>query len=97
MSSDDFESKIDEVISKIKHTKKQKESIEKSKRMSTKVLADSTLQKALEIVRKNKVSKIDLKKFSVVGSSNNIYHVLKSEKYGLVCMNTERDIICRGW
>jgi len=97
LSSDDLESIIDKAISKIKQIKKQNESIEKSQRMSSKVLADSTVQKALEIVRKNKVSKINLKKFSVVGSSNNIYHVLKSEKHGLVCINTEKNTICKGW
>ena len=97
MSFDEFELKIDEAISKIKHNKKQKESIEKIKRIGTKVLADSTMQKALEIVRKNKVSQINLKKFSVIGSSDNIYHVLKSEKHGLVCINTEKNSICKGW
>ena len=97
LSHDSLESKIDEAISKINQIKKQKESTEKSQRMKSKILADSTVQKALKIVRTNKVSKINLKKFSVIGTSNNIYHVLIHDRHGLVCINTEKNAICNGW
>lgn len=97
LSSDDLESVIDDAISKINQIKKQKESQVKSQRMRIKILADSTVQKAIEIVRKNNVSQIDSKKFLVLGSSKSVYHVIIHQKHGLVCVNSEKNSICKGW
>jgi translation elongation factor P/translation initiation factor 5A len=97
MSSNDLISKIDELILQIKDFQKERISKDRSNRMKSKILADSTVRKAIELVRKNQVLKIDEKIFSVSGSSDSQYHVMKSEKYELVCVNINQKSICTGW
>lgn len=97
MSSEDLISKIDELILQIKDSQKERISKERSNRMKSKILADSTVRKAIELVRKNQVSKIDEKLFLVNGTTDNQYHVMRSEKYELVCVNINQKSICTGW
>ena len=97
MDSDDVTSQIEKLILELEQSQKAKLSKEKSDRMKTTVLADSTILKAMALVRKNKISIINEKTFLVIGSSNENYHVKKSEKYGLVCINIGKKSICTGW
>ncbi len=94
MSSEDLISKIDELILQIKDSQKERISNERSNRMKSKILADSTVRKAMELVRKNQVSKINEKLFLVNGTSDSQYHVMRSEKYELVCVNINQKSIC---
>jgi len=97
MTSNDLTSQIEKLIVELEQSQKEKLSKERSERMKTTVLATSTILKAKEIVRRNKISVINEKTFLVIGSSNDSYHVMKSEKYGLVCINTDEKSLCRGW
>ena len=97
MTSDDLTLQFEKLILELEQLQKEKLSKERSDRMKTTVLADSTIDKAMELVRKNKISIINERTFLVIGSSNENYHVMKSEKYGLVCINTTKKSICRGW
>ena len=97
MNSNDLTSQIEKLILELEQSQKEKLSKERSDRMKTTVLADSTILKAMELVRKNKISVINERTFLVIGSSNENYHVMKSEKYGLVCINTAKKSICCGW
>ncbi|MDA9235918.1 hypothetical protein N9P04_00710, partial [bacterium] len=67
MCSEDLILKIDELILQIKDSQKERISKDRSNRMKSKILADSTVRKAMELVRKNQVSKIDEKLFLVNG------------------------------
>jgi hypothetical protein len=53
MSSEDLILKIDELILQIKDSQKERISKDRSNRMKSKILADSTVRKAMELVRKN--------------------------------------------
>ncbi len=97
MNSNDLTSQIEKLILELEQSQKEKLSKERSDRMKTTVLADSTRLKAMALVRKNKISVINERTFLVIGSSNENYHVMKSEKHGLVCINTTKKLICRGW
>ena len=97
MTSDDLTLQFEKLILELEQLQKEKLSKERSDRMKTTVLADSTIDKAMELVRKNKISIINENTFLVIGSSNEHYHIKKSEKYGLVCINTAKKSICNGW
>jgi len=92
----DLEQVLDDLINQVKISKKQKESLVKSQRMSTKVLADSTVRKALDIIRKNGVSKINNHKFLVQGSDSQ-YDVFSHSKQDLICLKSGEKILCNGW
>ena len=95
--NNDLEQALDEVLNQLKTSKKEKEILIKSQRMKTKILADSTLRKALEIVRKNGVSKINPQKFLVQSSFDSHYDVFPHSKHELVCLKSGKNTVCDGW